>query len=1473
MVAPQAVANIDRLSGDSGYQVSFYNVMALTSQRDETGRYVLQNPEQHRIVTWTVDYPDGPAVTNRIRVREQRPGAADRVWMYTWEEQAGLWRLLEPDGRTERRVWQRWHHAPDGSLLRTLMLQSGLAGGETNFQMQRIYQHFPWGEGLIQEIIGSGSEAQTNRYSYYDTNEVVYTPSMHLPPLRRVERADGSWVEYDSYDAQGRPLRIRSTWLDTSPLSNPGLVRVVEYSYEPVAAGDDGSFALRSPRTVIERVGSAEIARTYALYAPTGSVTLRVAVPGLTYSEALANAGTERTVTVRDPISGRILATHHPDGTVSLFERIETNGWVVTVTSTGQPDHPQNPTSIIRGQRAIRVKGSHGETVLEQTYSVEAGLTWLVDQRSYSDFDAFHRARRITYLDDSYETFSYDCCGLHAETDRDGVTTVHLYDALRRRVGFQRNGITWSNLLDAAGQVRVRYRVGRDGSRHVLEANLYDTAGRLVRQTNALGGVTVYFYTNTPQGGREIRITYPHQATRLESYYRDGRLKSVRGTGALWESYVYGVSQGSLWKRTIRGDFGSPEWSTEWTDMLGRSIRTQYPEGEEWRMYDAAGRLVRSVDADGVQWLYVYGADGQLERTVLDFDRNGRIDLDGSDRMSRRAQTVAQEQGRVWQIHRQWEWDGTQEIMVSEERVSNSFPETRVSVQNNRTTTTVTTRLPAQRQRLVTITYPDHSLMEQLYTNGLLARVRLWSNTNRNTLLQVVHYGYDAHDRQTQVIDGRNGLTTHSYNEADLRVQTIQPDPDGPGPLSTGVTTWQYDPSLRVTNVSYPGGRWERTVYNAVGQIHRTWGSTGWPTEYAYDHAGRLTNLVTWQQFNLNTGQGVSGVSHTAWFYDANGRLRSKWYADPNTGLPAPSRAVLYAWSPGGRLISRQWARGVVTSYVYNQAGDLVKVHYSDGTLGYTNHYDPRGRIREVVHGPATLRRWYTPAGELHSEAWIGGPLDGVRVTNILDQAGRLRTREVWQGSNRLSRVDYMWDGANRLLSVADELGNRADYEWETLAPLVRRINFQSSGTGRMSTIRSFDLWNRLTNVQSSVATGLVSRLSWTYDTRGQRVRALTADGSYWLYRYDAFGQLESGRRYWGDGRPVAGQQYEYRHDAIGNRTLSGWGGDERGQSLHWSTFTVNRLNQYTSRTVPPVVAASGVAAETATVTLWWDTNAWTSVIRQGRLWYGEVPVQNSTGAVWVVITNVGVVRGQPDRVQTEVRRAFVSPSPETLVYDLDGNLVQDGRWRYRWDAENRLVGVESMSLTPRASWRRVEWQYDGLGRRVRQITADGSSGTWQVTEDLKWVSDPMLFGRHIAELNATNNALVRSYVWGLDLSGTLDGAGGVGGLLWVTQHSTPQAATHFAAYDGNGNVAALVQAQDGTESARYEYGPFGEPLRATGPLAKENPFRFSTKRTDPTTDLVLYEYRPYSPGLGRWPSRDPIGELGGKNLYAYVAN
>ena len=249
-----------------------------------------------------------------------------------------------------------------------------------------------------------------------------------------------------------------------------------------------------------------------------------------------------------------------------------------------------------------------------------------------------------------------------------------------------------------------------------------------------------------------------------------------------------------------------------------------------------------------------------------------------------------------------------------------------------------------------------------------------------------------------------------------------------------------------------------------------------------------------------------------------------------------------------------------------------------------------------------------------------------------------------------------------------------------------------------------------------------------------------------------------------------------------------------------------------------------------------------------------------------------GVVQSQPDRLQSETRSAFVAQTPELLIHDLDGNLVRDGRWMYYWDAENRLTRVITVAGAA-SSFRRVDWKYDALGRRVRQTSYALSNGMWQVVEDVKLVNDPVLFGRHVAELNGTNHNLLRGYIWGLDLSETLDGAGGVGGLLWVRVAGGPAAGTHFVCYDGNGNVWNMVSASTGSETARYEYGPFGEQLRLSGPAGRFTPFRFSTKRTEEFTGLVLYEYRAYSPTSGRWLSRDPIEERGGWNLLVACAN
>ena len=66
---------------------------------------------------------------------------------------------------------------------------------------------------------------------------------------------------------------------------------------------------------------------------------------------------------------------------------------------------------------------------------------------------------------------------------------------------------------------------------------------------------------------------------------------------------------------------------------------------------------------------------------------------------------------------------------------------------------------------------------------------------------------------------------------------------------------------------------------------------------------------------------------------------------------------------------------------------------------------------------------------------------------------------------------------------------------------------------------------------------------------------------------------------------------------------------------------------------------------------------------------------------------------------------------------------------------------------------------------------------------------------------------------------------------------------------------------------------PLANRFGLPGPAAALNPFRSSTKRTDPTTDLVLYEYRVYSPGLGSWLNRDPVGDGAGINSYSFLGN
>jgi RHS repeat-associated protein len=139
-----------------------------------------------------------------------------------------------------------------------------------------------------------------------------------------------------------------------------------------------------------------------------------------------------------------------------------------------------------------------------------------------------------------------------------------------------------------------------------------------------------------------------------------------------------------------------------------------------------------------------------------------------------------------------------------------------------------------------------------------------------------------------------------------------------------------------------------------------------------------------------------------------------------------------------------------------------------------------------------------------------------------------------------------------------------------------------------------------------------------------------------------------------------------------------------------------------------------------------------------------------------------------------------------------------------------------------------------------------------------------------------TTTLSTKSYIWGLDLSNTLQSAGGVGGLL-TTRH-TPnsqlptQNSLYHHTYDANGNTSELFDAA-GAATAHYEYDAFGATIFYIGQYDPNSLFQFGTKQRDVITSLYYFGYRFYDSSCGKWINRDPIGEVSEKGLYNVMRN
>lgn len=232
----------------------------------------------------------------------------------------------------------------------------------------------------------------------------------------------------------------------------------------------------------------------------------------------------------------------------------------------------------------------------------------------------------------------------------------------------------------------------------------------------------------------------------------------------------------------------------------------------------------------------------------------------------------------------------------------------------------------------------------------------------------------------------------------------------------------------------------------------------------------------------------------------------------------------------------------------------------------------------------------------------------------------------------------------------------------------------------------------------------------------------------------------------------------------------------------------------------------------------------------------------------------------------TSIARSTLNTSLSTLEqpfvphYDASGNqtLVKTstGIWTVVYNAENRPASFTSQDGTTI-----IECSYDYQGRRcMKKVTRGGT-----IVSHARYLYRGYLQIAELDMLEATP-IITERYVWDPSEPAATRA------LLWEHRKTGGTFESCFMVHDLAKNVTAVFDSAGGRK-ASYDYTPYGMLISATGELAVENKFRFSSEYADDELALVYYNYRYYNPADGRWISRDPVAEQGWWNLYEACFN
>jgi RHS repeat-associated protein len=1271
------------------------------------------------------------------------------------------------------------------------------------------WQEFMWGWEKIEEVVDPDGAALTSTWSYYGPGETT-GPNAATNGFGRLKYHS----RHDGHE------ELHTYWLNHHQTQLPfagdpqGLTMVEEYvpqSHTTTITRSVGGNVLSKSS---ESFDSANNRETNTVYTAAG--------------EALVT--TAYHVPYASDFGGKPSRTIAPDGTLTTYSysRNAATGGKTIVMEQGAST---NGTSVAKGTRTTTSYNRFGTAIRQISQAIGYGTgDAIFEHMAVTAIDNVGRPLTTAYFPSAstvtgdvaaatapkwMSSQEFACCGVVTETDRTGVVTRHAYDSLRRRVKTNSLGVTSETAYRGRTTESHRYPETVGGT---LSATLAGTNANLVGRsvTNLAGtyqeswspnpasatpGALVKATTTTtyqPGAGLSSRTVAktPDDFTQTSDSFLDRKSATTYGDLSPGMVHSYTVTATGLTaSRSYLDGVNLRETVTTTSDWAGRQVRTEFADSAFATVsYNAIGQMVSSTDPDGVTALMAYDSLGQRSISAVDLNANGSIDygtdtvtfsesvpaLNGADPVMRSVQ-------KIWQ-------DGdTNPAAGTLVATSDSAPDglssssTSIGVANPATSLTTLGTGGNMTQKQVS---PDGSYTISTVVAGRADVTTFYDNTD--TLIassatrdatDISGSGYDSLGRPTHSNDSRTGVSSTAYLSTTADVAMSVTDP------GARTTAFAYDIRGRRISVDAPDTldaagdpltNITTTSYFPDGNIQEVSGGQTYRVSHTYDYADRQKTLTTYG----------GTTATTTWIYSSTrGFLVEKnYHGETDDGTIDPD----YTYTAAGRLLTRTWERGVVTTYGYDSGGRLITTSYSDGTPAVSLAYDSLGRkVSETqvnlssfsfTYNPTTL----APATEtLAYDLDEDGTPDFTRVlhrsqdTLGRESGWRLGTESQhqagWVDSNgdpdRENQTAYTYSETTGRFGTVTSPAGAFTYAYEANS---MGLLYTVTGPVHVVTNNWDPTRDVLTAKENEVGVNPISAYVYTVNPLGQRTEVGKTGSAFASNRsiawgYDSFGQVIK-------ADSTEGFDRAYKYDGIGNRKET-----VDGLTLsNTDNYVANALNQYTT-----------VGAISPTYDL--DGNA----------------------------------------------TAYPVPM------DLSANSVLG------WDAENRLISATAGTTT-------TTYYYDSGSRRIFQKT--GSTTTVYVYDG--W--------NPVAEYSGTT--LAKTYTWGLDLSGSLQGAGGVGGLLAVIDEVASGTPSYFPTFDGNGNVSEYLD-DTGAVKAHYEYDPFGRTTVASEPKAADFAHRFSTKPIDSATGLLYYGYRFYDPMTGRWPSRDPIGESGGDNVYGLVKN